>query len=114
MRFAAALTGRHHGPALTAAAARLSDRACLPFRCDRPDGALLLCVGTSSGDQHTLCAFDWATSTLLYKTVAMIARPLGVFNLLTSFAYAQQLTKAQAVSVFNELMQAYDAFAGAA
>ena len=39
-----------------------------------PDGSILLAVGTSSGDQHTLVAFDWASGKVLAKSVAMTAR----------------------------------------
>ena len=47
-----------------------------------PDGSLLLAGGTSGGDEHTLCAFEWSTGTLVAKTVAIVARPLGLFRLL--------------------------------
>ena len=46
-----------------------------------PDGSLLLAGGTSGGDEHTLCAFEWSTGTLVAKTVAIVARPLGLFRL---------------------------------
>ena len=61
-----------------------------------PDGSILLAVGTSSGDQHTLVAFDWASGKVLAKSVAMTARPCGVFDLLVHFAKPQTVTKAQA------------------
>ena len=38
-------------------------------------------MGTSGGDEHTLCAFEWSTGTLVAKTVAIVARPLGLFGL---------------------------------
>ena len=47
-----------------------------------PDGNQLVCVGTSSGDQHTLCVFEVASGRLLARSVVMIARPVGVFDLL--------------------------------
>ena len=62
-----------------------------------PDGALLLCVGTSSGEQHTLCAFDVASGRLVTRSVAMIARPLGVFGLIVGRALPHRRTKAEAL-----------------
>ena len=61
-----------------------------------PDGALLLAVGTSSGDQHMLCAFETASGKLVARSVVMIARPVGVFGLLVGKALPHRMTKAQA------------------
>lgn len=69
------------------------------------DGKTLLAVGTSSGDQHSLCAFEWGTGRLLARTVALSARPVGVFELLSHYAYPQRLTAAQAADLAKETAQ---------
>lgn len=63
---------------------------CAPTACFKrsicalafsPDGSVLLAVGTSGGDEHMMCAFDWSTGSLVAKLSAFIARPLGVYGL---------------------------------
>ena len=63
-----------------------------------PDGALLLMAGTSSGDEHALCVFNALDGRLLARSVAMIARPVGVFDVLAGQAAPKALTRAEAAA----------------